>query len=43
MYPRRDMMMEVALMHFWGKCDSLVRRGEPEHTVAWPGSTERAR
>ena len=28
MYPRRDMIMEAALMPFWGRCDWRVRCGE---------------
>jgi hypothetical protein len=41
MYPQRDMMMEVALMGFWGRCD-WGRRGELGHNAAWLESTGRA-
>jgi hypothetical protein len=48
MYSRRDMVMNVALMRLWGRCDWRVRRVELEqveleHKAAWLGSTERAR
>ncbi len=46
MYPRRDMRMEVAFMHFPGERGWQVLRGGLEHKVAWlagrPDSTERA-
>ena len=42
MYPRRDMIMEAALMPFWGRCDWRVRRGEQVFNIARLASTERA-
>jgi hypothetical protein len=41
MYPQRDMMMEAALMGFWGRRD-WGRRDGLDHTGAWLGGTERA-
>ena len=41
MYPQRDMMMEVALMGFWGRRD-WGRRDGLDHAGAWLGGTERA-
>ena len=36
------MMMEVALMLFWGRCDRRVRHGEQVLEVTNLASTERA-
>jgi len=36
------MMMEVALMLFWGRCDRRVRHGKQVFQVTDLASTERA-